>query len=436
MQSTWQYPSTRRRGRPPRIYCDTDMSTDNYFSGLSDDDNGDPGPSRSKRSRKDPTSQNSTTAAVPKKPPAPKRPPPIIIPNLNHAQVIEILKTAPINNKQYSKRLTSDGFKIFTENVQDYKQLKSHLASVSTNHYSFTLEEDLQSRYVVYGLPEIDIKVIREAINHQIQKDPTDIKKMKILKPKYEGQSHYLIYFRKSEQVKLQALKSITVIEGYHVFWSHYRRDNTPTLCRNCGQYFHSARNCAMPTSCLRCCGNHKTSECIHLDKETGLIPEEHLRCIQCGRQHGAASAKCKVRQQIIESRLAEIANRKRTLNTKRYVNTLYNYPESYPSIVDSGRRLKPKTQPTVPKKNVSYQPAPIPENNFWQTPPDQRFQSSARLSQKQCPTNNNSNSDLFTPGQLMQIFRECIGICNDSINKFEQLSALSFIIEKHLLND
>ena len=182
-------PYGRRRGRPPNIARRPrnedansiySVTTSNSFSALSDFSDVEPGPP--KRTKKD-----LDTPVVP----TTKKPPPILLPGLTLLELTKLLKDVPISASNYTKRLTQSGIKLYTTTVETYKLLKASIIKSKAAFITYSLPEELQSHFILYGLPEIDMNIILQEIKSKLGKQPLGIKKMKLNKRRYVGQTQY-----------------------------------------------------------------------------------------------------------------------------------------------------------------------------------------------------------------------------------------------------
>ncbi|GBO32316.1 hypothetical protein AVEN_70318-1 [Araneus ventricosus] len=51
-------------------------------------------------------------------------------------------------------------------------------------------------------------------------------------------------------------------INNFNVKIEHYRKKQRATMCYNCSDFFHSARNCKCKPRCIKCNGSHETRMC------------------------------------------------------------------------------------------------------------------------------------------------------------------------------
>ena len=72
-----------------------------------------------------------------------------------------------------------------------------------------------------------------------------------------------------------------------------------PTQCANCQSIGHGQENCFKLPKCMRYGGNHKSFECPFLVKQAygkQKIPEDKVKCINCGQKHTSCSVDCIIR--------------------------------------------------------------------------------------------------------------------------------------------
>lgn len=153
----------------------------------------------------------------------------------------------------------------------------------------------------------------------------------------------------------------------------------------------------------MRCAENHATEHC---DKATetvvknGLIvkrcPQDKLKCALCDGKHTAAFKDCSKRQEYkdLKAKMAERASQDLSKMRKGF-HGKKNYNENFP----------PLTQTTNPQ----------PTSSIW--------------SNFAAPS---SSTELFSPHQLFNIFKEIVDLSTTCKNKSEQISGLLQIYEKY----
>lgn len=352
------------------------VSTENSYDGLNDDDMGD----FIYQNRK----HRSRTGT--------KKPPPIIVPDISPHLLEQKLKTANLPSEKIMRKVTPQGTKLFVNTKDEFKLLDSYLDSQQIKTFSYTKEEDLTSKFVLKKLPDMDINDIRtEMTKYKI--NPVDIKKFHIKKPKYTGQMHFLVYFKKSEGITLNHLKSsITGLFNYLVQFEPYRRNKSgPTQCKNCQAFGHSFRNCKLNPRCVRCSDPHKSELCDKINKDTNKIPDNLVMCANCQGSHTANFSKCPNRLKLIDK------NNER----EKRINTGFR-ASHFPSL----NFRRPQVASSFPPTYANIL------NGASQTP-----------------------NNLFSPEELLKIFIDIVEISRECKSKTEQILSLAKIFDKYFPN-
>lgn len=228
-------------------------------------------------------------------------PPPITIDSNETVKIKDLLKSF----EHYSDtniRTTKNGIKLFVKTVEQYKKLKAFCITKQLKFFSHLLKEEQKIKIVLYGLHEMDNnEILAELKSHRVT--PCDIKKIQIKNRRYDSQCIYLLYFKKTEGIKISELREIKSISHMIVKFDYYHRNkNGPTQCSNCLKFGHGAVNCYLDSKCIRCGEIHKSKDCKHLQDQTGKIPEKSIKCANCGENHTANYHKCKSRMEHINS--------------------------------------------------------------------------------------------------------------------------------------
>lgn len=158
-----------------------------------------------------------------------------------------------------------------------------------------------------------------------------------------------------------------------------------------------------MPSSCLRCADNHKSSNCPHADPTTKKVPDAVLKCIGCGKNHSARFRDCEKRTQYLNIK-ESAKKRNQNPSNKSFVSTHHGYNLNFPSLSQSRQTTS----------THQYQPA---------------LQYSAQLRKPAAsPT-----EDLYTPQQCFSIFQELYNALLTCKSKAEQVFTISQITFKYI---
>lgn len=100
----------------------------------------------------------------------------------------------------------------------------------------------------------------------------------------------FMLSFRKEEDVN--KIFGITDIMGMRVEIVPLKKNKLIPQCKNCQAYGHTKKYCGKQPRCVRCTGNHSTSQC---DKPVNANPQ----CIHCGGSHPANYRGCMVAKEL-----------------------------------------------------------------------------------------------------------------------------------------
>lgn len=326
-----------------------------------------------------------------------QKPPPLNIVGVEYAKVTQML--APLKQKadDFSVSLAPFGIRVYSANVDRYKTLKDELEKLNFKYFTYQLREEQTTKIVLHGLYDMPVEELNEYLVDADIK-PVKIKKMNIHQKKFSDHCLYLLYFPKSDKVKISNLREIPAINSVKVRWQYYSNNRVgPMQCSNCMLYGHGGMNCRLDPVCVRCAGSHKSKECPKLqaqDSATVLdrIPDDQVKCALCGQNHTANYSRCEKRIEFLER---QERYRRRT-QRQNQVQTFVEAPQ-------------------------------LNDFNFPRVDPRQRAE---RFPQN--PQGGPINNDLFTSAELMPIFRELMTALSQARNKMEQISVLGEIAIKY----
>lgn len=391
----------KRRGKdlsqntPHQQQSATNSST-NRFGGLKEQDLSDCdsemsfATKSSKRSRLSLT--NPTSKAKKQNSSIPLKPPPLTIVDQAFTTIKLKIDTLLNFKKDLCEfRLNSMGTQIFPATTEVFTKIKKFL--IDGNYFFFThdLREEQMSKFVLHGyLPSGETDLMFYLKEQNII--PVQVKILKIKNKKFTDHAVFLIYFLKNQKVKISQLREVKIINHIRVRWEYYsNRFKGPIQCSNCQSFGHGGKNCHLRPRCIRCSDFHKSINCPKLiDTKTmqtrTRIPDQELKCSNCGQNHAANYSKCEKRKEVIERR----------------------------------QKYRVKTQ-NVPQN--SFRPAP--ELN------DFNFPHLNSNSQHHEPKQS-TNSSLFSTSELMQIFTELMTKMQSASTKLQQIQVLGEIVIKY----
>ena len=222
--------------------------------------------------------------------------PPIIINKTTKYQEVQnLIKNS--KSKCAFKNLRSGDYRLQPESLDDYNLIIHLLKEKGTQHYTFQLNKDKKSSYIIRGLHPLtdvddltrelktlghDVARIQNA-THKISKSPTRV--------------FFIDLFRKpnnSDFLKLNRLQNTIVTTELPK-----KKDEVPR-CDNCQSFFHTRNYCSLLPVCKFCALNHQSKDC----KLNSTSDEINFKCALCGLNHIAGEkGKCEALSTILKGK-------------------------------------------------------------------------------------------------------------------------------------
>lgn len=389
---THQSAKKKKENTPNFDQLSTSSQSSNIYSILSDDDVGEMTYVRNNKIIRTYTRQRKE----------PKQPP-LVIHNLNIADIINLTKKCNITQDKYSLKITQFGTKLFAKSNNDYCAIKKALGDDKVNFFTYASEIDKVDKFVLYGLPQFTCSEIEDELA-KLELKPSTVKQMNLKKQRHTNHHLYLVTFPRNSDVTLARLKQVRGLLNFVVNWKRFQpRNSTLTQCSNCQALGHGAKHCSMPTYCMKCSDSHSTSECPHSDPVTKKVPDNILRCILCGEKHTARFKDCVKRKEFQKIRETIRSKNQKKPPTSSTLNQM-QYDRYFPVLPTYSNSFTPAQEPTPVYSSLLKKPLPVP-----------------------------ANDDLFTPKECFQIFEELYSSLLSCKSKAEQVLVISRITCKYL---
>lgn len=191
----------------------------------------------------------------------------------------------------------------------------------------------------MYGLHDMDTQILKEVFE-QYDISPIDIRQLKMKHKRYDDQTIYVLYFKNEDKMTLEKLRTVRHITNVLVKFEHYTRTRTGfILCANCLHYGHGQSTCNIKARCIKCGKEHESSNCEYnlvKNNPRSKIPDELVKCANCGGPHTANYSKCPerlkyiriqgvVREKLVKPRVPYRSNPVR--NDRQFASETYSSP-------------------------------------------------------------------------------------------------------------
>jgi hypothetical protein len=404
------------------------IPTSNAYGQLNDDEMGDDTSSifsqSSRVSRKRPKTNQTNENEQAKKqklPASEAKPPPITIQRATRSQVVAFLDLVKADKSQFLLKFSPIGVKVIATSTAAHKFLRGKLEQdANAKFFTHQLREDQKTKIVLHGLYDMEVDELKQLLN-DLDVNPVDIKKMNIRQKRYDDHTLYLIYFNKSDKVRVQSLQSeVPVINFIRVRWEYFQNRRDVIQCNRCLQFGHGGRNCFLDPSCIRCGESHASANCPHLiDPQTNetrkFIPQEKVKCGLCGQNHTANYGNCEMRKAFI-NRQKEYKGTAQRKSPRQHHTTSARFQDApelnrfnFPSLVQtSGPAWSNPRTPQMPSQ--MHQQHRNQNSNFM-----------------------NKRTELFSPSELTAITAELMQVMGRAKSPEDQIIAITQIVSKHI---
>jgi hypothetical protein len=255
-----------------------------------------------------------------------EKPPPIVLHGkYDYKKLLELSQQSTEHG--VSLKFTRANTIIYSQTIKDFDGLKEALKnSKKAEWHTYATKKEKTHGFVAYGLDnnpdENDVKKVLEE---------KGINCRNVYKMKKTNSPLYVVIT--DNKTTLRDLESnVKTIEYIVVRWKKLINKREIVQCHNCQTWGHAATNCFAATKCLKCAGNHLTSECSL--KKDDTEDQKKIKCSNCGQGHLANSTECEI----------YIARKKLMVKNKTDL-----------------------VQKTTRQSN-KYVPAPVPTKNAWTT--------------------------------------------------------------------
>jgi hypothetical protein len=180
------------------------------------------------------TDNSGEVIATKKRPERPKssRIPEIKVLGVKYNDIQILLAPLKIINLQI--KLTVDGIRVRLHASADFLAVCDVIRKANKDFYTHDLPENRRARYVLYGVPDLDINEITTSLKEQ-GVAPDEVRRMKLKTKRYDEEANYIVY-------RLRKIKAVCFAICR---WEHYNNvKKGPIQCHRCQNLGHGLRNC------------------------------------------------------------------------------------------------------------------------------------------------------------------------------------------------
>lgn len=224
-----------------------------------------------------------------------KKPPVLLIDNKEDPLIVQHL-IKQNNIKLAGNILTKKrGYEVFTETPDDYRNLIKLCKISNIKYCSWQLEDEKQLHFVIKNVPTTMPSEDLQAFLLDQDYPVTSVKRMS---SKQKGDLPVVVVNTEKSEKGLN-LYNLKHIDGLGV--QVEKKKNSPDYrqCYRCQKWGHVSYRCNMAQKCVKCAGDHRSSECNRSEKDK-------LKCANCNGEHAASSSECPAHPKTLRAKREE----------------------------------------------------------------------------------------------------------------------------------
>lgn len=249
-------------------------------------------------------------------PKAVKIPPIFLHGQHNHKEVIDDINQ--ITNSEYTTTYTTKALKINLTSVEDYRELAKHYTDNNIQYHTYRSPDSKPLSVAIKNVP-----LSLEILDIQTELNKYSLPILKITRLYYKDKTPMPVCI-----VDLQATEKATEIFKINKLGNSIIKIEPRKItkdipqCHRCQRLGHTKNYCKLEPRCIKCAGNHLSTECLKGRNEPPT-------CANCQEEHPANYRGCKAFQEPQynnKTRITSQANPPPT-NSRTYASATRNTP-------------------------------------------------------------------------------------------------------------
>lgn len=237
------------------------------------------------------------------------KPPPIILSNVEDYNVVKE-KLNPENLEYKTAMMSNQQIKINVSSADEYRKLTALINDTNLEWHTYENKSTRHIKVMVRNLhPSTSTEDIMNELKENNFKIMEVVQKFKKISNNNKAENVrlplYMLMFEHTEDI--QKIYNIQYINHMKVKIEAVRNNKLIPQCKKCQRYEHTQKFCNRTPACVKCAGNHLTSDC----KKARDLP---AKCINCTEAHPANYRGCTVAKEL-QKRRAIVTKAKKPVN-------------------------------------------------------------------------------------------------------------------------
>lgn len=186
-------------------------------------------------------------------------------------------------NDSFSYRCVKDNIKINAKSIETYKKLTKFCKEKEIHYYTHQIKTDRAFRVVLKGLHH---SYPTQSLTEEIQAKGHSVRRINKMWNKRSSEPYNMFAIELEPAQNNKDIYSIKYIDHCVVSIEAPHKRREEIQCHKCQDYGHSKNYCERRPRCVKCAGDHFTSEC----KQNMNVPP---KCVHCDQQHTANYKGC-----------------------------------------------------------------------------------------------------------------------------------------------
>lgn len=218
------------------------------------------------------------------------KPPPIFVSSVKYIVPLTTLLKEIVDDNFELKILRNDEVKVQAKNTESYSAIIKALKDKNTEFHTYKIKQDRSFRVVLKNIHSTtDTTTLTDAIEAQGHK----VVNLCNIRQRGTKTPLNLFYVELQPQPNNKEIYNIELLLNSKVTFEPPHQKREIPQCTNCQRYGHTKKYCNRPSRCVKCTGNHKTSDCHRQGKNNDV------QCVLCEGNHPANYKGCAIYKEL-----------------------------------------------------------------------------------------------------------------------------------------
>ncbi|TDG39032.1 hypothetical protein AWZ03_014547 [Drosophila navojoa] len=215
-----------------------------------------------------------------------EKPAPLFLANVTDIMSILIRLDEAIGQANYDvKRSSNHGIRVQCKDIATYRKLVKYLDDNKVENYTFQLKSERGFRAIIrdlhYSTPDHYIREKLANLGHQVRF-------LRGIKSRFTKEPLDLFEVELAPSANNAEFMQITAIGNQRVKIEKPYKSSEVAQCHRCQKYGHTKNYCRRPFACVKCGGNHASTDCGRQKGE-----QTPAKCANCAGPHAASYKGC-----------------------------------------------------------------------------------------------------------------------------------------------